>query len=153
MLGSLLLRELSSCSTRASPCSGFSCCKAWALGRWGFSSFGMRLPGSGAQTQSLWCMGLSCSVACGIFPDQGWNPCLLHWQVDYLPLSHQGSQRVMFYLVGIFFKTSRPRDSISSNSERTTLRRQGEEPRGRARLHIEIWQQRAGSPCQKIIVD
>ena len=32
---------------------------------------------------------LSCSTACGIFPDQGWNPCLLRWQVDLdsLPLS------------------------------------------------------------------
>ena len=28
----------------------------------------------------------------GIFPTQGWNPHLLHWQVDSLPLSHQGSQ-------------------------------------------------------------
>ena len=27
----------------------------------------------------------------GIFPTQGWNPCLLHWQVDSLPLSHLGS--------------------------------------------------------------
>ena len=26
--------------------------------------------------------GLHCSVACGIFLDQGSNPCLLHWQVD-----------------------------------------------------------------------
>ena len=26
--------------------------------------------------------GLSCSRACGIFPDQGSNPCPLHWQVD-----------------------------------------------------------------------
>ena len=26
--------------------------------------------------------GLSCSAACGIFPDQGLNPCPLHWQVD-----------------------------------------------------------------------
>ena len=26
--------------------------------------------------------GLSCSVACGIFPDQGSNPCPLHWQAD-----------------------------------------------------------------------
>ena len=26
--------------------------------------------------------GLSCSAACGIFPDQGSNPCLLHWQAD-----------------------------------------------------------------------
>ena len=31
----------------------------------------------------------SCSVACGIFPDQGSNPRLLHWQADSLPLSHQ----------------------------------------------------------------
>ena len=34
---------------------------------------------------------LSCSAAHGTFPDQGWNLCLLHWQVDSLPLSHQGS--------------------------------------------------------------
>ena len=26
--------------------------------------------------------GLSCSAACGIFPDRGSNPCSLHWQVD-----------------------------------------------------------------------
>ena len=35
--------------------------------------------------------GLSCSTACGIFPDQGSNPCPLHWQVDSQPLRHQGS--------------------------------------------------------------
>ena len=34
---------------------------------------------------------LSHSVACGIFQDQGSNPCLLHWQADSLPLSHQGN--------------------------------------------------------------
>ena len=34
---------------------------------------------------------LGCSTACGIFPDQGLNPCLLHWQADSLPLSHEGS--------------------------------------------------------------
>ena len=27
----------------------------------------------------------------GIFPTQGLNLCLLHWQADSLPLSHQGS--------------------------------------------------------------
>ena len=27
----------------------------------------------------------------GIFPAQGSNPCLLRWQADSLPLSHQGS--------------------------------------------------------------
>ena len=35
--------------------------------------------------------GPSCSVACGIFPDQGLNPCPLHWQADSQPLRHQGS--------------------------------------------------------------
>ena len=34
---------------------------------------------------------ISCSAACGIFPDQRSNPWLLHWQGDSLPLSHQGS--------------------------------------------------------------
>ena len=35
--------------------------------------------------------GLSCSAARGIFPDQGSNPCPLHWQVDSYPLRDQGS--------------------------------------------------------------
>ena len=33
---------------------------------------------------------LSCSVACGIPPDQGPNPRPLHWQADSQPLRHQG---------------------------------------------------------------
>ena len=37
----------------------------------------------------MWRLGLlSCSTACGIFPDQGSNPGPLHWQADSLPLSH-----------------------------------------------------------------
>ena len=35
--------------------------------------------------------GPSYSTACGIFPDQGSNPCALHWQADSQPLRHQGS--------------------------------------------------------------
>ena len=35
--------------------------------------------------------GSSRSAACGIFPDQGSNPCPLHWQADSQPLRHQGS--------------------------------------------------------------
>ena len=35
--------------------------------------------------------GPSCSAARGIFPDQGSNPCPLHWQADSQPLHHQGS--------------------------------------------------------------
>ena len=39
--------------------------------------------------------GPSCSVACGIFPDQGSNPCPLHWQADSQPLRHQRSHRLL----------------------------------------------------------
>ena len=35
--------------------------------------------------------GLSWSAACGLFPDQGLNPRLLHWQAALLPSSHEGS--------------------------------------------------------------
>ena len=35
--------------------------------------------------------GPSRSPACGILPDQGSNPCPLHWQADSQPLRHQGS--------------------------------------------------------------
>ena len=35
--------------------------------------------------------GPSCSAACGILPDQGPNPCPLHWQADSQPLRRQGS--------------------------------------------------------------
>ena len=34
---------------------------------------------------------LSCCSTCGIFPDQGLNLYLWHWQADSLPASHQGS--------------------------------------------------------------
>ena len=34
---------------------------------------------------------------CGIFLDQGGILCLLHWQVDSLPLSHQGSPHLYVF--------------------------------------------------------
>ena len=40
---------------------------------------------------------LSCSAACEIFLDQGLNLCLPHWQVDSLPLNHQGSPRKILF--------------------------------------------------------
>ena len=41
-------------------------------------------------------LGKNTGVGCrfllqGIFPTQGSNPCLLHWQVGSLPLSHLGT--------------------------------------------------------------
>ena len=49
-------------------------------------STGSRRAGSVVVTH-----GPSCSAACGTFPDQGSNPCPLHWQADSQPLRHQGS--------------------------------------------------------------
>ena len=42
--------------------------------------------------------GPSRSAACGIFSDQGSNPCPLHWQADSQPLRHQGSPWYIFNL-------------------------------------------------------
>ena len=50
--------------------------------------------------------GPSCSAACGIFPDQGSNPCPLHWQVDSQPLRHQGSPKLLFWNVYYFLTVS-----------------------------------------------
>ena len=88
--------SLSICHAQASHCGGFSCCRAQALGHMGFSSCSvwaqqLRFLGPGAQAHRV-----SCSMACGIFLDQGSNPCILHWQVDSLPLSHQGSPITIF---------------------------------------------------------
>ena len=77
--GSSLLSGLfSSCGERGllSRFSDFSCCRSWALH---------------ARASAAVVHRLSCLPACGIFQDQGSKPCLLHWQVDSLPLSHQGS--------------------------------------------------------------
>ena len=41
--------------------------------------------------------GPSCSAACGILPDQGPNPCPLHWQADSQPLRHQGSPDLFIF--------------------------------------------------------
>ena len=65
-------RGYSGCCAQVSHCGFFSCCRTWALG----------LMGSIVAAHEL-----SCSVACGIFLNQGSNLCLLYRQVDSLPLS------------------------------------------------------------------
>ena len=47
--------------------------------------------GSRRASSAIVAHGPSCSAACGMFPDQGSNPCPLHWQADSQPLRHQGS--------------------------------------------------------------
>ena len=65
----------------SSRCAGLSLSRPLLL-----QSTGSRRAGSVVVAH-----GPSCSAACGIFPDQGSNPCPLHWQADFQPLRHQGS--------------------------------------------------------------
>ena len=69
---------LSRCVVGASYCSGFSCWWTKAL------------KGVGSVVAAH---RLTCSMAYVIFLDQGSNPCVLHWQVDYYPLCHERSPR------------------------------------------------------------
>ena len=68
-------------------------CAGLSLSRPLLWSTGSRRAGSAAVAH-----GPSCSTACGIFPDQGSNPCPLHWQADSQPLHHQGSPGNMFLI-------------------------------------------------------
>ena len=51
----------------------------------------LRGTGSRRAGSAVVAHGPSRSTACGIFPDQGSNPCPLRWQADSQPLRHQGS--------------------------------------------------------------
>ena len=94
------------------PCVGFSL--EWLLL---LRSTGSRLAGSVVVPPRLQSTGsvvvapgLSCSAACGIFPDQDSNPCPLHWQADSSPLLHQGSpvpvvfnSNFLIHILSLFF--------------------------------------------------
>ena len=56
----------------------------------------LRGTGSRRAGSAIVAHGPSRSAACGIFPDQGSNPCSLHRQADSQPLRHQGSPAVTF---------------------------------------------------------
>ena len=92
---------------------------------WVFVSVrGLSLVAASGGHSSLWCVGLSlswplllrstgsrragsavvahgpsCFAACGIFPDQGSNPCPLHRQADSQPLCHQGSPSILIFKI------------------------------------------------------
>ena len=57
----------------------------------GVRTLGVVVPRLQSTSSAIVVPGPSCPAACGIFLDQGSNPCLQHWQADSLPLSHQGS--------------------------------------------------------------
>ena len=90
----------SGCSARASHCSGFCCWRAHA---------------HGACASAAEAHRLSCSSACGVFPDQGSNPRPLHWQADCLSLDHQGSPISGSWVTVIFNGSKRCSKNCSSN--------------------------------------
>ena len=47
--------------------------------------------------------GLSCSAACGVILDKGWDLCLMRWQADSLPRSNRGSPGLIFFFFTIKF--------------------------------------------------
>ena len=67
---------------------GFNGCSSWALEH--------RPNSCGTRAEF-------CSATYGIFPVQVSNLCLLHWQVNSLPLSHQGRPGFFFFFLAIFF--------------------------------------------------
>ena len=111
LAGSLLLREL------------FSTCSSQALEH--------RINSCGAQV-------FSCSAARGIFLDQGLNLCLLYWQADSSPLSHQRGPEIVLkhYLLYALYekqpnkitkKTWKERDGKIYQSRLNKRRRQPED--------------------------
>ena len=114
-------RAFSSCGKgghSSSRCAGLSLSRPLLL--W---STGSRRAGSVVVAHRS-----SCSTACGILPDQGSNPCPLHWQADSQPLRHQGSPinflrcfckhyltfQQVYWLVDIVSKFPFPRYPIST---------------------------------------
>ena len=69
----------------------------------------LRSTGSRRAGSVIVAHGPSCSVACGIFPDQGSNLCPLHWQADSHPLRHQGSPIYLTFKEKLFSKVVVPR--------------------------------------------
>ena len=91
---------------------------------WVFVSVrGLPLVAASGGHSSLWCAGLSlswplllrstgskhagsvfvahgpsCSVACGILPDQGSNPCPLHWQADFSTTAPPGKPKLLLFM-------------------------------------------------------
>ena len=91
----------SSCDVRASCCGDFFCWGAQApkgrasvvaaRGLRNCASQVLEPTGSVVVYTGSVAHKLFRPTACGILPDQGSNPCLLHWQADSYPKSHQGN--------------------------------------------------------------
>ena len=111
----------------SSRCAGLSVTRPLLL--W---STGSRRAGSAIVAH-----GPSCTAACGIFPDQGSNPCPLHWQADSQPLRHQGSPSP-----SVFLLIKSPRETVESHVPTEVLAEWKDE----AALTESVWAQEDASP-------
>ena len=67
----------------------------------------LRSTGSRRADSVVVAHGPSCPATCGIFPDQGSNPCSLHWQADSQLLRHQGSPSFVFLTLDLSLNSVR----------------------------------------------
>ena len=74
--------------------------------------------------------GPSCSAACGILPDQGSNPCPLHWQADSQPLRHQGSPQ----------RTSKCQQEVKEGDKNVCPNQEQVSPRGDHEKCLETYE-------------
>ena len=81
--------ELLAVAVGASHCSGFSP---------GAQALNARASGVVRRELS------SPSASCGIFLDQGLNPCSLHWQADSHPLHHERGPPSRFFCVNLWLE-------------------------------------------------
>ena len=81
---------LSNCCPQSSHCCGFSCCGEWP---WGHAVSVVVAPRLQTTSSIVVLHGPSSSKSFEIFPDQGSNLYLLHWQED--SISHQGSPELV----------------------------------------------------------
>ena len=81
-------------SAWTSHSGGFFHCRAQAPGTWPAVVQHAGLVTAAFRLQSVGLVvvvhRLSCVTKCGVLLKQGLNLCLLHWQVDFYPLYHQG---------------------------------------------------------------
>ena len=84
-------------------------------------SLSLRSTGSRRAGSVVVAQGLSCSAACGIFPDQGSNPCPLHRQADSQPLRHQGSPDHFFSIKETWTENKRDMNVLVSHEPRVSV--------------------------------
>ena len=84
----LAVWDLGCCEVFALAMVSWGYCLMWSTGSTVRASVAA-VPGLQSTGSAVAVHGLRCSAACGILLGQGSNLCLLHWQADSLPLSHQ----------------------------------------------------------------